>query len=135
MDEKPRALFLSAVPCEDEMKASVDGATSLSRVFFIVSPDRLPYRQRLTVFAAWWFQTPDQARLSVRLFSPSHELLLDLAEDVRVDAPALHAQVAGFGWVEFHEVGTHRIEFLAGDEMAGAVPLFVSQPPATEVSS
>jgi len=117
------------------MKASVDGATSLSRVFFIVSPDRLPYRQRLTVFAAWWFKTPGPARLSARLFSPSRELLLDVAEDVRADSPVLHAQVASFGWVEFHETGTHRIELMVGDELAGAVPLFVSELPAAAPST
>ncbi len=131
--EQARVVLLSAVPCEDEMRSVLDNAASLSRVFYVVSPDRLPYRQRMVVFAMWWLQTPGAARLTARVFSP--ELLAERVEDLCVEAQTLHAQMAGFGWLELAEPGLYRVELLRGDDgvgynVAGSFPIFVQEPPA-----
>ncbi len=125
--ENSPIILLAAVPCEDEMRSMQDGAVSLARIFYAVTPDTMPYRQRLTVFAMWWAQAAGAARLSARVFSPSRELLAERVENLQVEAPTLHAQVAGFGWVELAEAGLYRVELLRNDEVAGSFPIFVRE--------
>jgi len=136
MDEttqaEPTYRLIAAAVCEDAARTP-DDALTLSRVFFFVTPDRFPYRQRITLFSAWAFETPGQVIMRAQLFSPTGELISELSDEMEIaEAPMRAVLLSPFHWVELNEAGDYELRLVGAERIFLKIPLHVSRPPVPD---
>jgi hypothetical protein len=106
-----------------------DGKISAIGVFSQINVMRMPAAHGRCFIVAILEATPGQHELSLQVIGPSGKPSLQQAPRLRIEVPpnATTANiVADLKGMRLEEIGRHRIELRAGDEVLGSSPFIVN---------
>ena len=106
-----------------------DGKISAIGVFSQINVSRMPATHGRCFIVAILEATPGQHELSFQITGPSGRNVLQQSPRLRIEVPpsATTANiVADLKGMRIEEIGRHRIEVRAGDEVLGSTPFLVN---------
>ncbi len=106
-----------------------DGKISAVGVFSQINVSRMPATHGRCFIVAILEATPGPHELSFQVVSPTGKAVLQQAPKLRIEVPpnATTANiVADLKGMRLEEIGPHRIEVRAGDELFGSTPFLVN---------
>lgn len=106
-----------------------DGKISAVGIFSQINVARLPAAHGRCFIVAILEASPGAHELSLQVMSPSGKATLQQAPRLRIEVPANATTaniVADLKGLRIEEIGRHRIEVRAGDEVLGSAPFNVN---------
>jgi hypothetical protein len=106
-----------------------DGKISAMGVFSQINVSRVPATHGRCFIVAILEATPGAHELSFQIISPTGKPVLQQAPRLRIEVPqnATTANiVADLKGMRLEEIGRHRIEVRAGDELLGSTPFLIN---------
>jgi hypothetical protein len=114
--------------CDYAMTAQ-DGKISAIGVFSQINVARLPATHGRCFIVAILEATPGPHELTIQVVSPTGKPTLQQAPRLRIEVPAAATSaniVADLKGMRIEEIGRHRIEVRAGDQILGSSPFTVN---------
>jgi hypothetical protein len=118
----------SLLLCDYAMTAQ-DGKIGAVGIFSQINVTRLPIAHGRCFIVAILEATPGQHELSINVIAPSGKPTLERPPRLRIEVPAGATTaniVADLKGMRIEEIGRHRIELRAGDEVLGSTPFNVN---------
>ena len=106
-----------------------DGKISAVGVFSQINVSRMPATHGRCFLVAILEATPGKHELGFQIVAPSGRDVLQQAPKLRIDVPPTATTaniVADLKGMRLEEIGRHRIEVRAGDEVLGSTPFVVN---------
>ena len=106
-----------------------DGKIGAVGIFSQINVSRMPATHGRCFIVAILEATPGQHELGFQVVAPSGKPALQSAPRLRIDVPANATTaniVADLKGMRLEEIGRHRIEVRAGDEVLGSTPFVVN---------